>query len=134
MASRYNLLDYDSDQDAHEVPDVNLLSVAFFIADLFQRHGITYDVMGGFALRLMGSPRDTHDVDIAFQAPGKMRDLWGVVEGERRYAILYTYIYLLYRICVHICIDICISICCTICNCDMLRIIIACFIHSDVRI
>ncbi|KAL2007258.1 hypothetical protein VTN00DRAFT_8696 [Thermoascus crustaceus] len=74
MASRYNLLDYDSDQDAHEVPDSNLLSAAFFIADLFQRHGIPYGVMGGFALRLMGPPRETHDVDIAFQAPGKMRD------------------------------------------------------------
>lgn len=24
----------------------------------------------------------TRDVDIAFQAPGKLRDLWGVVEGE----------------------------------------------------
>lgn len=85
MASRYDLLEYDSDEDRHDVPSHHLLSAAFFLAGLFERANIPYGVMGGFALKLMGSERDTDDVNIAFQAPGKMRDLWGIVEVETRY-------------------------------------------------
>ncbi|KAK2790934.1 hypothetical protein FQN52_005379 [Onygenales sp. PD_12] len=60
----------------------NLVSAAFFIAGLLDRHGIIYGLMGGFAVKLMGDTRNTRDVDIAFQAPGGMRDLWRVVEPE----------------------------------------------------
>ncbi|KAK2812789.1 hypothetical protein FQN50_001118 [Emmonsiellopsis sp. PD_5] len=87
MASRYNLLDYDSDEEREKNPEIpvsNLASAAFFIADLLDRHGIIYGLMGGFAVKLMGSTRNTRDVDIAFQAPGGMRDLWRVVEPEPR--------------------------------------------------
>jgi hypothetical protein len=87
MASRYNLVEYDSDEDRETYPVVplaNLLSAAVFMATLFDRAGIPYAVMGGFAVKLMGGTRDTRDVDIAFQ--GKMGDLWKVVENEPRYA------------------------------------------------
>lgn len=90
MASQYSLLDYDSDEDREQNPEIpvsHLASAAFFIADLLDRHGITYALMGGFAVKLMGGTRNTRDVDIAFQAPGKMRDLCRVVEVEPRYAL-----------------------------------------------
>ncbi|PGH03199.1 hypothetical protein GX51_04234 [Blastomyces parvus] len=35
----------------------------------------------------MGGMRNTRDIDIAFQAPGRMRDLWRVVEPEPRLVI-----------------------------------------------
>ncbi|PGH28957.1 hypothetical protein GX50_08303 [[Emmonsia] crescens] len=90
MASQYSLLDYDSDEDREQNPEIpvsHLASAAFFIADLLDRHGITYALMGGFAVKLMGGTRNTRDVDIAFQAPGKMRDLCRVVEVEPRLVI-----------------------------------------------
>lgn len=43
--------------------------------------------MGSFAVRILGGTRTTRVVDIAFQAPGKLRDLWRVVEGERRLVV-----------------------------------------------
>lgn len=88
MASRYNLLEYDSDEEQEKFPEVpleNLTSAALFIADLLERAGIAYGVMGGFAVRLLGGNRTTRDVDIAFQAPGKMKDLWRAVEHESRH-------------------------------------------------
>ncbi|KAK2756973.1 hypothetical protein FQN54_004941 [Arachnomyces sp. PD_36] len=90
MASRYNLIEYDSDEEKEKYPDIplpNLVSAALFIAGLFDRSGIPYAVMGGFAVKLMGGTRDTRDVDIAFQAPGKMGDLWRIVEAESRLVI-----------------------------------------------
>ncbi|KAL1984819.1 hypothetical protein VTN96DRAFT_8663 [Rasamsonia emersonii] len=87
MAETYDLRDYDSQEDAQDVPYSNLVSAACLIADLFEKAGILYAVMGGFALKLMGSTRDTNDVDIAFQAPGKMRELWSIVEKEPRLVV-----------------------------------------------
>lgn len=88
MASSYNLLEYDSDEEQKKFPEVplaNLTSAALFVADILERAGIVYGVMGGFAVRLLGSNRTTRDVDIAFQAPGKMKDLWRTVEHESRH-------------------------------------------------
>lgn len=88
MASRYDLLEYDSDEEQEgfpEVPLANLTSAALFVADLLERAGIVYGVMGGFAVRLLGGNRATRDVDIAFQAPGNMKDLWRTVEHESRH-------------------------------------------------
>ncbi|KAI1925879.1 hypothetical protein LOZ58_002358 [Ophidiomyces ophidiicola] len=87
MASKYDLLEYDSDEEREKFPAVpmeNLMSAALFMASLFDRAGVPYGVMGDFAINLMGGERETRDVDIAFQAPGKMRDLWDIVEGEER--------------------------------------------------
>ncbi|WEW56322.1 hypothetical protein PRK78_001765 [Emydomyces testavorans] len=90
MASKYDLLEYDSDEEKQKYPVVpreNLTSAALFMAGLLDRAGILYGVMGGFAIVLMGGNRETRDIDIAFQAPGKMRDLWAVVETESRLVI-----------------------------------------------
>jgi hypothetical protein len=89
MASRYNLVDYDSEEAERYpvVPLANLLSATVFMATLFDQAGIPYGVMGGFAVKLMGGTRDTRDVDIAFQA--KMGDLWKLVENESRYVHLW---------------------------------------------
>ncbi|OOF93542.1 hypothetical protein ASPCADRAFT_7761 [Aspergillus carbonarius ITEM 5010] len=87
MATHYNLVDYDSDAEKEKHPHVpltNLISAALFIAHLLDQASIPYGLMGGLAVSLMGSNRTTRDVDMAFQAPGKMRDLWSLVEGESR--------------------------------------------------
>lgn len=89
MASQYSLLEYDSDEEQERYPSIplsNLSSAAFFITGLLERAGIPYGLMGGLAVRFMGGSRATRDVDIAFQAPRKMRDLWRIVEPEPRYA------------------------------------------------
>lgn len=86
MASRYSLVDYDSDEEKEKYPRIpfaNLASAALLMAGLFDRAGTPYGLMGGFAIRLLGGSRDTRDVDIAFQA--KMGDLWKIVEAESRY-------------------------------------------------
>jgi hypothetical protein len=90
MASHYNLLEYDSDEEARRYPEIplsNLASAAFFIAEVLDKNGIVYGLMGGLAVTFLGGERETRDVDIAFQAPGKMRDLWCAVEAEPRYGI-----------------------------------------------
>ena len=87
MADIYGFEDYDSDEERERNPHIprsNLLSAAIFIADLLQRNEIQYAVMGGFACLLLGSPRQTRDLDIAFQAPNKMRSVWNAVEKESR--------------------------------------------------
>ncbi|PWY90418.1 hypothetical protein BO94DRAFT_623200 [Aspergillus sclerotioniger CBS 115572] len=90
MATHYNLIDYDSDAEKEKhplIPLSNLISAALFIAHLLEKANIPYGLMGGLAVSLLGSNRTTRDVDIAFQAPGKMRDLWGLVEREARLII-----------------------------------------------
>lgn len=88
MASTYDLVNYDSDEERERqpiVPFANLASAAFFMAGLLEQAGITYGLMGGLAVAFLGSNRATRDVDMAFQASGKMRDIWRIVEAEPRY-------------------------------------------------
>ncbi|GLA27287.1 hypothetical protein AnigIFM63326_004482 [Aspergillus niger] len=90
MASTYDLVNYDSDEERERhpiVPFPNLASAAFFMAGLLEQAGITYGLMGGLAVAFLGSNRATRDVDMAFQAPGKMRDIWRIVEAEPRLII-----------------------------------------------
>ncbi|PYI00859.1 hypothetical protein BO78DRAFT_434111 [Aspergillus sclerotiicarbonarius CBS 121057] len=90
MATHYDLVDYDSDAEKEKYPHVplaNLISAALFVANLLEQAGIPYGLMGGLAVSLMGSNRATRDVDMAFQAPGKMRDMWALVEAESRLII-----------------------------------------------
>ncbi|RAK94919.1 uncharacterized protein BO80DRAFT_370061 [Aspergillus ibericus CBS 121593] len=90
MASTYDLVNYDSDEEREKYPDIppsNLASAAFFMAGLLDRAGIPYGLMGGLAVAYMGSTRATRDVDMAFQAPGKMREMWRLVEAEPRLII-----------------------------------------------
>ncbi|GKZ35377.1 hypothetical protein AbraIFM66950_006005 [Aspergillus brasiliensis] len=87
MASTYDLVNYDSDEEREKnpiVPFANLASAAFFMAGLLHAAGIPYGLMGGLAVAFLGSNRATRDVDMAFQAPGKMRDIWRVVEAQPR--------------------------------------------------
>ena len=89
MASQYSLLEYDSNKEQERyasIPLSNLSSAALFITGLLEQAGILYSLMGGPAVRFMGGSCATHDVDIAFQAPRKMRDLWRIVDPEPRYA------------------------------------------------
>ncbi|GKZ72992.1 hypothetical protein AnigIFM50267_009665 [Aspergillus niger] len=90
MASTYDLVNYDSDEERERqpiVPFANLASAAFFMAGLLEQAGITYGLMGGLAVAFLGSNRATRDVDMAFQASGKMRDIWRIVEAEPRLII-----------------------------------------------
>ncbi|OJI84630.1 hypothetical protein ASPTUDRAFT_121725 [Aspergillus tubingensis CBS 134.48] len=90
MASTYDLVNYDSDEEREKYPQIpgsNLASAAFFMAGLLDRAGIPYGLMGGLAVSYLGGQRETRDVDMAFQAPGKMRDLWRIVEAEPRLII-----------------------------------------------
>ncbi|GLA44218.1 hypothetical protein AnigIFM63309_002803 [Aspergillus niger] len=90
MASTYDLVNYDSDEERERqpiVPFANLASAAFFVAGLLEQAGITYGLMGGLAVAFLGSNRATRDVDMAFQASGKMRDIWRIVEAEPRLII-----------------------------------------------
>jgi hypothetical protein len=86
MASRYSLVDYDSDEERIQHPNVppteNLMSACMFVVGLLQTSRMNYAVMGGFGLRLRGSPRPTTDVDIAVEA--RMAQLWQVVEPQTR--------------------------------------------------
>jgi hypothetical protein len=42
----------------------HLLSAADYIIGLLETNRVPYALMGGFALKLRGSPRTTHDVDL----------------------------------------------------------------------
>ena len=42
-----------------------LLAAADLVSQVFQANGIPFAFMGGFALKLRGSIRDTQDVDVA---------------------------------------------------------------------
>ncbi|KAL4948428.1 hypothetical protein BDW69DRAFT_203538 [Aspergillus filifer] len=86
MASYYNLVEYDSDEEAPViVPMANLTAAAFFIANMLERASIPHGIMGGLAVRFIGGDRNTKDVDMAFQT--SMRRMWEVVEGEERLQI-----------------------------------------------
>ncbi|KAL2813749.1 hypothetical protein BDW59DRAFT_176661 [Aspergillus cavernicola] len=57
------------------------------MSQMLERAGIHYALMGGLAVIYLGGQRNTRDVDIAFQAAGKMRELRAVVEAEPRLII-----------------------------------------------
>jgi hypothetical protein len=87
MASRYNIIDYESDDeqdgDILGPSNDNLISAASFVTQLLNKEGINYALMGAFALKCFGSNRDTNNVDIAVDT--SMKRLWQVIEPEDRY-------------------------------------------------
>ncbi|KAE9373016.1 hypothetical protein N431DRAFT_406266 [Stipitochalara longipes BDJ] len=89
MASRYSLVDYDSDEERARHPNgpppENLLSACMFMVHLLDTARLNYAVMGGFGLVIRGSPRPTNDVDIAVEA--RMANLWQLVEPQARLII-----------------------------------------------
>lgn len=60
-----------------------LFAAADFVAQMLQANGIPYAFMGGFALKLRGSTRDTHDVDVTVECT--MLRLIEVLSGQPRY-------------------------------------------------
>ncbi|USP72977.1 hypothetical protein yc1106_00251 [Curvularia clavata] len=59
-----------------------LFAAADFVAQMLQANGIPYAFMGGFALKLRGSTRDTHDVDVTVECT--MLRLIEVLSGQPR--------------------------------------------------
>lgn len=89
MASKYSVLDYDSDKERERDPDgppnENLTSAALYVATILRAKSISYALMGGYNLKLRGSPRRTRDIDMCLQAP--MKTVWDVVTPASRYVI-----------------------------------------------
>ncbi|TEY39053.1 hypothetical protein BOTCAL_0470g00100 [Botryotinia calthae] len=86
MASRYNIVDYDSDDELELSPHIdNLVSAAEFVVRLLERGNIHYALMGAFALKCCGSARDTHNVDIVVGT--SMKKIWQIIEPESRLVI-----------------------------------------------
>ncbi|PQE22695.1 hypothetical protein CJF31_00001630 [Rutstroemia sp. NJR-2017a BVV2] len=89
MASRYNIIDYESDDeqddDIRGPSNENLVSAASFVTQLLNKEGINYALMGAFALKCFGSNRDTNNVDIAVDT--SMKRLWQIIEPEDRLVI-----------------------------------------------
>lgn len=51
-------------------------------ADLFDRLGMPYAIMGGWAVRLYGLPRPTYDIDFTIAAPSeRLQELYSEVSG-----------------------------------------------------
>lgn len=87
MAMKYDYLALETDEDRHatsyEVSPINQLAAASFVASLFTSHSIPFAFIGGFAMRLRGSPRFTEDIDVCVQTT--MLQLWKITEPEQRY-------------------------------------------------
>lgn len=86
MASTYDIVEYDSDEEKNENPQgpprENLLAAASFISLLFIENNINYATMGGFAMICRGSTRSTRDVDVAIDTT--MAHLWEVITPQPR--------------------------------------------------
>jgi len=86
MADRYSLVNYDSDEELAKHPNgppmENLMSACIHIVELLRSANLNFAVMGGFGLRLRGSPRPTRDIDVAVEA--RMAQLWPLVEPQTR--------------------------------------------------
>ncbi|WEW59183.1 hypothetical protein PRK78_004652 [Emydomyces testavorans] len=83
MASRYDMANYDSDEEREKYPQIpkkNLTSAVLFCVKLFNSKQISYTVTGGYAVKLLGGERDTRNVDMYVGA--KMKDIWKLLESE----------------------------------------------------
>jgi hypothetical protein len=87
MASKYNLIDYDAEEERENnqegPPRVHLFAAANYLSLLFSANGIRWAAMGGFAMNCRGSLRTTHDIDVVVDAT--MKTLWVVIEPQSRY-------------------------------------------------
>lgn len=86
MASRYSLVDYDSEEEREKDPQgpplANLFAAASYLSRLFAANGIQWAAMGGFAMICRGSRRTTRDVDVVTDT--NMRNLWAIIEPQPR--------------------------------------------------
>lgn len=67
---------------ANRVVLSQLVAAADLVSQVFQANSIPYAFMGGFALKLRGSTRDTHDIDVAVECT--MQRLIEVLSGQPR--------------------------------------------------
>ncbi|KAI9761253.1 MAG: cysteine desulfurase [Chaenotheca gracillima] len=89
MASKYSVLDFDSEEERLKNPGgppmVNLFDAAVYITTLLSANDVPHAVMGGFAMVCRGSLRTTHDVDVVTDAT--MAALWRIIEPQPRLII-----------------------------------------------
>lgn len=86
MATTYNLIEYDAEEERENdplgPPKANLFAAAFYIEALLTTNDISYAMMGGFAMICRGSQRSTQDIDVVVDT--SMKRLWEVVEKQPR--------------------------------------------------
>lgn len=86
MASTYDLVEYDSDEERQKNPQgpprENLLAAATYITLLLGANEIDYAAMGGFAMICRGSTRNTSDVDVIVDT--SFGRLWDVIRQQPR--------------------------------------------------
>ena len=86
MASKYSLIDYDSEEERKNDPEgpprLNLFAAANYLSRLFDTNEIPWAAFGGFAMICRGSLRATRDVDVVTDAT--MKTLWSVIEPQPR--------------------------------------------------
>ena len=86
MASKYSLVDWDSEEerlrDPNGPPLRNQMVAAIFVSSLFKSRNIKYAIMGGFAMILRGSTRSTPAIDMIVETT--MQQLWRILEPEER--------------------------------------------------
>ncbi len=70
------------DEDSKGATDYHLVDAADHVVQILDAHGIPYAIMGGFSLRLRGSPRVTFDLDLAVAA--SMLQLRTAFAGDSR--------------------------------------------------
>lgn len=59
-----------------------LSAAAMFLSQVFEANSVTFAFMGGYALILRGSSRDTHDIDVAVGCT--MQRLLQVISAQPR--------------------------------------------------
>ena len=67
---------------AREASDQHLEAATYYMLELLQKHDIRAAMMGGYSLKLRGSPRRTYDADIGVQTT--MRNLREKMQIEQR--------------------------------------------------
>jgi hypothetical protein len=87
MASTYDLLKYDSDEERQKNPEgpprENFLAAATYITLLLSANNIDYTTMGGFAIICRDPMRNTSDVDIIVTT--NFNRLWDFLRQQPRW-------------------------------------------------
>lgn len=79
----YDPTEYESN-DEEDIPDENLDIATLAMVDLLSNAEVDYAILGGFNLKLRGSPRKTNDIDIGVDlTPRALLDL--LTQAPRRY-------------------------------------------------
>lgn len=86
QAQGNNTWTWDQHQQLSSISDratrLHLSAAAEFVSQIMQANAIPFAIMGGFAIQIRGSPRETYDVDIAVGC--NMGRLLEVISGQPR--------------------------------------------------